>query len=113
MSKFKVGDKVVRREDVHCSFAWEEFLKEHSVPYYVVTSIHGQWLGLEGWMYGLDSKPFNVDAFELYSDQVNPDSWDYVEADRLEQAAREAIKAYNEYVQRQPKKVYLPMYLPD
>lgn len=42
-----------------------------------------------------------------------PTAWNYAEADRLERAAKDAIKAYNEYVQRQPRKVYLPMYLPD
>lgn len=113
MYKFKVGDKVVRKEDVCCSYAWEEFLKEHSAPYYVVTSAHNQWIGLEGWVCGTATMPFNEDYFELYAGPAASDPWNYAEADRLEQVAKEAIKAYNEYVQRQPNKVYLPMYLPD
>lgn len=112
-NKFKVGDKVVRRNGARGSYAWGEFLKECSAPYYTITTICGQWVGLEGWVHGNNPRPFHVENFELYSDPANQDSWDYAEADRLEQAATDAIKAYNEYVQRQPKKVYLPMYLPD
>lgn len=51
----------------------------------------------------------NPASFTLVGDA----GWDYAEADRLERAAKDAIKSYNEYVQRQPKRVYLPMYLPD
>lgn len=109
-TKFKVNDKVVRKQGTIRSLIWDEFLKVHGArDYYTVTSTRGGRLKLEGYK----TSSFDAEYFELYSENVIPDSWDYAEAARLEQAAKDAIKAYNEYVQRQPKKVYLPMYLPD
>lgn len=109
-NKFKAGDKVTRKQCADTSLVWEDFLESHGVqPYYTVTSVIDHWLRLED----ARDRSFDPAKFELYQESAASDSWDYAEADRLEQAAKNAIKAYNEYVQRQPKKVYLPMYLPD
>lgn len=117
MSKFKVGDKVTRKP-VGRSEQWKSFCNVWGDGTCTVTAVSsdGDWIQLNNYVLNGDKYPFNAHKFELVEEvetaQIS-DSWDYAEVARLEQAARDAIKAYNEYVQRMPKKVYLPMYLPD
>lgn len=115
MSKFKVGDKVKRSGGFN-SFEWERFIAKHKSDSYTVTAVDGNWIQVDNYVADGDAYPFNECKFDLLEENTHDltsVSWDYIEANRLEQAARDAIKAYNEYVQRMPKKVYLPMYLPD
>ena len=65
MSKFKVGDKVVRTKDCGKD---ENFLSKLGRDiYYTVTSVSGgDWLQIDGWVDGTDKHPWYSPNFELY-----------------------------------------------
>lgn len=68
MHKFKVGDKVVRKEDMGKDTFFQERLG--SKIYYVVTSVSsgGYWLQLDGWCNNHNTHPWYVLNFELYQE---------------------------------------------
>ncbi|UVX30380.1 hypothetical protein A1l_00038 [Klebsiella phage VLCpiA1l] len=68
MHKFKVGDKVVRKEDMGKDTFFQERLG--SKIYYVVTSVSsgGYWLQLDGWCSNHNTHPWYVLNFELYQE---------------------------------------------
>lgn len=67
MSKFKVGDKVVRTKDCGKD---ENFLSKLGQEiYYTVTSVIGDyWLQVNGWIDGADKHPWYASKFELYQE---------------------------------------------
>lgn len=68
MSKFKVGDKVVRKEGMGKDTFFQDRLEGKT--YYVVTSVSdgGYWLQLDGWRSNHNTHPWYVLNFELYQD---------------------------------------------
>lgn len=68
MHKFKVGDKVVRKESMDKDTFFQERLG--SKIYYVVTSVssEGYWLQLDGWRSNRNTHPWYVLNFELYQE---------------------------------------------
>ena len=67
MSKFKIGDKVVRQAGGN----FEEFVSIQGIKdYYTVTSISagGYWLQVDGAHYKFDPHPWCRDNFELYQE---------------------------------------------
>ncbi|UVX31843.1 hypothetical protein A1d_00042 [Klebsiella phage VLCpiA1d] len=68
MHKFKVGDKVVRKEGMGKDTFFQERLG--SKIYYVVTSVSsgGYWLQLDGWCSNHNTHPWYVLNFELYQE---------------------------------------------
>lgn len=71
MQKFKVGDKVVRREGMGKDKFFQDSIG--GSIYYVVTSVSdgGYWLQLDGWCSNRDTHPWYVLNFELYQEQEN------------------------------------------
>lgn len=67
MSKFKVGDKVVRTKDCGKD---ENFLSKLGRDiYYTVTSVSGDyWLQVDGWVDRDDKHPWFASNFELYQE---------------------------------------------
>lgn len=94
-TKFKVGDKAVRVSGRYLDM----------VPGDVdtVVKVGVSYVDLE--RYGRGHSETSLEPLKT--------GWDYAEADRLEQAARAAVTAYNAYIDRKPEKLYIPMYLPD
>lgn len=68
MSNFKVGDKVVRKEDMGKDTFFQDSLG--GKIYYVVTSVSdgGYWLQLDWWCSNHDTHPWYVLNFELYQE---------------------------------------------
>lgn len=68
MHKFKVGDKVVRKDGMGKDTFFQERLG--SKIYYVVTSVssEGYWLQLDGWCSNRYTHPWYVLNFELYQE---------------------------------------------
>lgn len=68
MSKFKVGDKVVRKEAMGKDTFFQDRLG--GKIYYVVTSVSdgGYWLQLDGWRSNHNTHPWYVLNFELYQE---------------------------------------------
>ena len=68
MHKFKVGDKVVRKEEMGKDTLFQDRLGNKI--YYLVTSVSdgGYWLQLDGWCSNLDTHPWYVLNFELYQE---------------------------------------------
>lgn len=68
MFKFKVGDKVVRKEDMGKDTFFQDRLG--GKIYYVVTSVsaNGCWLQLDGWCSNRNTHPWFVLNFELYQE---------------------------------------------
>ena len=67
MSKFKVGDKVVRKES--CGEDVFFLSRLGCDIYYTVTSVIGDhWLQVNGWVDGADKHPWYVRNFELYQE---------------------------------------------
>lgn len=68
MQKFKVGDKVVRKEGM----GKYKFFRDSigGSIYYVVTSVSngGYWLQLDGWCSNRNTHPWYVLNFELYQE---------------------------------------------
>lgn len=68
MQKFKVGDKVVRKEGI----GKDKFFRDSigGSIYYVVTSVSngGYWLQLDGWCSNRNTHPWYVLNFELYQE---------------------------------------------
>lgn len=68
MQKFKVGDKVVRKEGM----GKDKFFRDSigGSIYYVVTSVSngGYWLQLDGWCSNCNTHPWYVLNFELYQE---------------------------------------------
>lgn len=115
MSKFKVGDKVIRGNEITTP-AWRSFIAKRASGIYTVTAVYMDWIQVDNYVANGDAHPFHERNFTLLKENTHDrtsDSWDYAEADRLEQAARSAIAAYNAYIDRKPEKLYIPMYLPD
>lgn len=86
MSKFKVGDKVVRTKDCGKD---ENFLSKLGRDiYYTVTSVIGDhWLQVDGWVDGADEHPWYARNFELYQEPEDelppvPDSVAYLNTKR-------------------------------
>lgn len=68
MHKFKVGDKVVRKEEMGKDTFFQDRLG--GKIYYVVTSVSdgGYWLQLDGWRSNRNTHPWYVLNFELYQE---------------------------------------------
>lgn len=68
MHKFKVGDKVVRKEEMGKDTFFQDRLG--GKIYYVVTSVSdgGYWLQLDGWGSNHNTHPWYVLNFELYQE---------------------------------------------
>lgn len=68
MSKFKVGDKVVRKEWMGKDTLFQSRLG--GKIYYVVTSVSdgGYWLQLDGWCSNHNTHPWYTLNFELYQE---------------------------------------------
>lgn len=68
MFKFKVGDKVVRKEGVGKDTFFQDRLG--GKIYYVVTSVSdgGYWLQLDGWCSNHNTHPWYILNFELYQE---------------------------------------------
>lgn len=69
MPNFKVGDKVVRKEDMGKDTFFQDRLG--GKIYYVVTSVSGgggYWLQLDGWCSNHNTHPWYVLNFELYQE---------------------------------------------
>ena len=68
MYKFKVGDKVVRKEGMGKDTFFQDRLGGKT--YYVVTSVSygGYWLQLDGWCSNRNTHPWYVLNFELYQE---------------------------------------------
>lgn len=68
MYNFKVGDKVVRKEDMGKDTFFQDRLG--GKIYYVVTSVgaRGYWLQLDGWCSNHNTHPWYVLNFELYQE---------------------------------------------
>lgn len=71
MHKFKVGDKVVRKDEMGKDTFFQDRLG--GKIYYVVTSVSagGYWLQLDGWCSNHDTHPWYVLNFELYHEPEN------------------------------------------
>lgn len=71
MYKFKVGDKVVRKEEMGKDTFFQDRLGGKT--YYVVTSVSdgGYWLQLDGWCSNHNTHPWCVLNFELYQEPEN------------------------------------------
>lgn len=71
MYKFKVGDKVVRKEGMGKDTFFQDRLEGKT--YYVVTSVSdgGYWLQLDGWRSNHNTYPWCVFNFELYQEPEN------------------------------------------
>lgn len=71
MQKFKVGDKVVRKEGMGKDTFFQDSIG--GGIYYVVTSVSdgGYWLQLDGWCSNRNTHPWYVLNFELYQEQEN------------------------------------------
>lgn len=68
MHKFKVGDKVVRKEGMGKDTFFQDRLG--GKIYYVVTAVSGggYWLQLDGWCSNHNTHPWYVLNFELYQE---------------------------------------------
>lgn len=120
MSKFKVGDKVVRSSETE-SEAWKDLKSQDSsiLEYATVTRVVGDWIQLNDFMYDGDKVPFFEGNYKLYEPAVQPEpaqqndatcaSWDYAVAESLSIKAKAAVKAYNEYISRKPSTYFHPM----
>ncbi|UVX30903.1 hypothetical protein A1c_00023 [Klebsiella phage VLCpiA1c] len=87
MQKFKVGDKVVRKEGMGKDKFFQDSIG--GSIYYVVTSVSngGYWLQLDGWCSNRNTHPWYVLNFELYQEQENelppvPDGVTYMNSKR-------------------------------
>lgn len=87
MYKFKVGDKVMRKEYTGKDTFFQDRLGVK--VYYVVTSVSdgGYWLQLDGWRSNHNTHPWCVLNFELYQEQEDelppvPDSVLYYNSTR-------------------------------
>ena len=88
MQKFKVGDKVVRKEGMGKDTFFQDRLGGNI--YYVVTSVSdgGYWLQLDGWGSSRNAHPWYVLNFELYQGPEDeelppvPDSVSYMNTKR-------------------------------
>lgn len=71
MHKFKVGDKVVRKEEMGKDTFFQDRLGNKT--YYLVTSVSdgGYWLQLDRWCSNHNTHPWCVLDFELYQEPEN------------------------------------------
>lgn len=103
MSKFKVGDKVIRTQG--------DFLGMFRGDADTVTHIrYDGSLNLEYYGEGHDASQF-IKVVQAVPAQENGSAdasdWSYAEASRLQALAHAAIDQYNEYVQAKPSTVFL------
>lgn len=119
MSKFKLGDKVVRVKQFH-SGTWERFKKASGlvdndiVTVTAVDSGNGA-ISVNGFEDRLDKFPFAASFFGMVEPGTTKPTvaaWDFSEAQRLRDAAKAAVEAYNDYVANKPEDTYLKVYNP-
>jgi hypothetical protein len=106
MFKFRVGDKVQR-----VSGSYKDTLEG---GHYVVTGVDGPGydirLNCSDGDTVYDARNFAlVLSSRLGVKSAAPTSWDYAEAQRLQDIAKQAVKEYNDYVDRKPGTVFLKL----
>lgn len=95
MSKFNVGDKVVRTKPVSPGTERRTGIVEGYI--YTVAAVGDNWIKLlEA---AETSFTFNAGNFELAPDVC----WSLETAKQLQEAAINAVEEYNEYLRRQPR----------
>lgn len=86
MSKFKVGDVVLRNHNP--SGRWQEFAQQTPSTQYTVTAVNGRWIQVNGYSFLDDTCPFLGTNFtlaaELQDDELPP--------------APESVSYYNSYI---------------
>lgn len=95
MSKFKVGDKVVRIKPVSPGTVKRTGVVEGC--HYTVTAVGDNWIKLLE--VAERSFTFNSGNFELAPDVC----WNLETAKQLQEDAINAVEAYNEYLRLQPR----------
>lgn len=118
MSKFKVGDKVVRV----CMFkntTWRAFKNQcqcNDDDVFTVTQVAGGGgININNFKDEDTVCPFAPSFFKLVEPGTSEPAvaaWDFSEAQRLRDAAKAAVEAYNEYVANKPEDTYLKVYNP-
>lgn len=100
MGKFKQGDIVGYMH---------RGVKSASGPHiYDHTDADGRaWFATGAWM--PESRLFAWPSENDAGDASPSGGWDYAEAQRLQDAAKAAVKAYNEYIDRKPETIFLKM----
>lgn len=95
MAKFKVGDKVGYYRG-----------NEPEGPLEVL-HIEGNkvWFTSGTWLAAHLVRRWPIAALKAGT----PPSWDYAEAQRLQDIAKQAVKEYNEYIDRKPETVFLKL----
>ncbi|QEG09991.1 hypothetical protein KMI5_21 [Klebsiella phage KMI5] len=110
MTKFKVGDKVVRTAGAKSTF-WDWLPRRE---YYTVTAVsqQGYWIQVDGVRVQPDDPvPWRADGFNLYEELPTPEagtpstSWDPNVAAIMRQEAERCVKQYNDYIKLQPKQL--------
>ena len=99
MSKFKVGDTVKRAGGSHKGMTVGD-----------VDVVVGVYAGGSG--VNLDKFGAGHSCSNLLKIESAHDSWDYAEARRLQDAAKEAVEAYNDYIKRKPTDVFPEVFNP-
>lgn len=95
MSKFNVGDKVVRTKPVSPGTERRTGIVDGYI--YTVAAVGDSWIKLlEA---AETSFTFSASNFELAPDAC----WSLERAKQLQEAAINAVEAYNEYLRRQPR----------
>lgn len=119
MSNFKVGDKVVRvagfKTPTWCEFKNRCGCKDDDTV--TVTGVtHGGGININNFRSVEGGHPFAASFFQLVesvgSSKPSVAAWDFSEAQRLHDAAKVAVEAYNEYVASKPEDTYLTVYNP-
>lgn len=105
MHKFKKGDKVRRIAGRHNGM----FVGDVDV---VVEECAGGVTLDEFGCGHISSNLLKIDSGSNLLKKSAHNSWDYAEARRLQDAAKAAIEAYNEYVKRKPTDVFVEIYNP-
>lgn len=102
-NKFKVGDFVVRTAG-----DWGIALDDEV---YQVSELWAVGAGIK--LKGDTERIYDPANFRLAHDkELTPAdgvSWDYAEAQRLQDVAKQAVKEYNDYVDRKPETVFLKL----
>lgn len=94
MAKFKVGDKVGY-------FSGSELIGPLEVA---ATEEDRVWFTKGTWLPA--HRLFSWGTAEPLGTSVN---WDYAEAKRLQDVAKQAVKEYNDYIDRKPETIFLKM----
>lgn len=99
MVRFKVGDKVKRTGGRHKGMTVGDSD--------VVVGVYAGGSGVNLDKFGAGHSGSNLLKIENICD-----SWDYAEARRLQDAAKAAVEAYNEYIKRKPTDVFPEVWNP-